>query len=203
MKTRYVYAVVFVMALSISASVRASELPETSIYHLDVELTDQHGTTRSLDTYRGHAVVLSMFYATCPNVCPVLISTIQRMERKLSADERAKLRVILVSVDPETDTPEILSQVAARHRIDLDRWQLARATPRDVRKIAAVLGVKYRKLPDGEFSHTTILTLVDADGVVRAHSAKIPGIDDSFFQAIRGTNMSAYDQNESASATDG
>ncbi len=107
------------------------------------------------------------------------------MERKLPADGRAKLRVILVSVDPETDTPEILNEVAVKHRINLDRWMLARAGPQDVRKIAAVVRVKYRKLPDGEFSHTSVLTLIDSEGVVRAQSAKLPGIDDTFFQAIK------------------
>jgi protein SCO1/2 len=178
-------AVLLVMAINLGASGYASELPETSIYQLDVKLTDQDATALSLETYRGHPVVISMFYATCPNVCPVLISTIQMMERKLTVDERTKLRVLLVSVDPETDTPEVLSRVATEHRIDLDRWTLARAAPQDVRKIAAVLGVKYRQLPDGEFSHTSVLTLVDDEGLVRAQSAKIPGIDDTFFQAIR------------------
>ena len=140
MKNRCVYATVFVMAMSISVSAYASELPETSIYHLDVKLIDQHGTAQPLDTFRGHPVIISMFYATCPNMCPVLISTIQMMERKLPAAELAKLRVILVSVDPETDTPEILRRLAAKHHIDLDRWKLERATRQDVRKIAAVLG---------------------------------------------------------------
>ena len=185
MKSHCMYAAMFVLAMSIGTTGDASELPDTSIYHLDVKLTDQHGTVQSLDTFRGHPVVISMFYATCPNVCPVLISTIQMMERKLHADELAKLRVMLVSVDPETDTPEILSRVAVKHHIDLDRWKLARATPQDVRKIAAVLRVRYRQLPDGEFSHTSVLTLVDDHGVVRAHSAKIPGIDDDFYQAIK------------------
>ncbi len=179
------HVALFVLALSVNLSGHASELPETSIYHLKVKLTDQRGTIQSLDTFRGHPVVVGMFYATCPNVCPVLISTIQMMERKLPADYLAKLRVILVSVDPETDTPEILSRVAARHHVDPGRWKLTRAAPQDVRKIAAVLSVKYRKLPDGEFSHTSVLTLVDSEGVVRAQSAKIPGIDDSFFQAIK------------------
>ncbi len=183
MKAQCVYAAV--LAMSIGASGYAVELPETSIYHLDVELIDQDGTDQALDTFRGYPVVISMFYATCPNVCPVLISTIQMMERKLPADGRAKLRVILVSVDPETDTPEILNEVAVKHRINLDRWMLARAGPQDVRKIAAVVSVKYRKLPDGEFSHTSVLTLIDSEGVVRAQSAKLPGIDDTFFQAIK------------------
>jgi len=188
MKSYCVYVSLLVFALSMSISGHTSELPENSIYQLKVKLTDQHNTHQSLDAYRGHPVVISMFYATCPNICPVLISTIQMMERKLSANELAKLRVILVSVDPQTDTPEVLNRVAVRHHIDLDRWKLTQATPQDVRKIAAVLGVKYRQLPDGEFSHTSVLTLVDEKGVVLAQSAKIPGVDDTFFQVIKNTS---------------
>ena len=184
MKTHRAHVIVFTLVLSICASADTSDLPETSIYNLDVNITDQDGAVQSLDTYRGHPVVISMFYATCPNVCPILISTIQMMERKLPADELSKLRVLLVSVDPENDTPQVLQQVALRHHIDTDRWKLTRATPQDVRKIAAVLSVKYRKLPDGEFNHTSILTLVDGEGVVQAQSAKIPGIDDAFLRAI-------------------
>ncbi len=185
MKPRRWHAIVFTLALSMYTSAHTSDLPETSIYHLDVNITDQQGTLQSLDTFRGYPVVISMFYATCPNVCPVLISTIQMLERTLSANELSKLRVILVSVDPENDTPQVLAQVAARHRIDTQRWKLTRATAQDVRKIAAVLSVRYRKLPSGEFNHTSILTLVDGEGVVRARSAKIPGIDDAFLRALK------------------
>ena len=95
------------------------------------------------------------------------------------------MRALLVSVDPENDTPQVLQQVAMKHHIDTDRWKLTRAASQDVRKIAAVLSVKYRQLPDGEFNHTSILTLVDGEGVVRAQSAKIPGIDEAFLRAIK------------------
>ncbi len=61
------------------------------------------------------------------------------------------------------------------------------AGPRHARKIAAVLSVKYRKLSNGEFNHSSILTLVDEEGVVLAQSAKIPGIDESFLRAINET----------------
>ena len=50
--------------------------------------------------------------------------------------------------------------------------------------IAAVLSVQFRKLPNDEFNHTSILTLVDRKGVAQARSAKIPGIDESFLRAI-------------------
>ena len=185
MKPHHWQAIVISLALGFVTSADAAELPETSIYQLAVNMTDQSGGVQSLSTFRGHPVVISMFYATCPNVCPVLISTIQSLERALPADKLSDLRVLLISVDPDTDTPEVLAEVAARHRINTQRWKLTRATAQDVRKIAAVLSVKYRKLPSGEFNHTSILTLLDREGVVRAESAKIPGIDDAFLRAIK------------------
>jgi protein SCO1/2 len=185
MKAAFPYTVAFALALNLIGSVQAADLPETSIYHLDVTLTDQQGIEQSLDTFRGHPVIVSMFYATCPYVCPLLISTIQLIERQLPTNELSQLRVLLVSVDPANDTPQVLNQVAAKHHIDTDRWKLARATPQDVRKIAAVLSVRYRKLPNDEFNHTSILTLVDGNGVVQERSTKIPGIDESFLRAIK------------------
>ena len=180
-----VLVIAFALAVTTSGLVHAADLPESSLYNLNVTLTDQQGLEQSLDTYLGYPVIVSMFYATCPNVCPILISTIQSLERQLSANELSKLRVILVSLDPANDTPQVLHQVAIKHHIDIGRWKLVRATARDVRMIAAVLSVQYRKLPNDEFNHTSNLTLIDRKGVVRARSAKIPGIDKSFLRAIR------------------
>ena len=159
--------------------------PDTSIYQLASKITDQGGHEQSLDTYQGHPVIISMFYGSCPHVCPMLISAIQMTEKELTPENRANLRVLLVSIDPEKDTPEALQEVADQHRVDAARWKLTRASDKDVRKIAAVLGIKYRKLPDGEFNHSTVLTLLDEDGVIRARTSKIPGVDPEFLQELR------------------
>ena len=61
MSTHCLKTILWVLAMGISALSNASELPATSIYHLDVKLTDQHGTNQSLDTFAGHPVIVSMF----------------------------------------------------------------------------------------------------------------------------------------------
>ena len=79
-----------------------------SIYALSASLVDQRGRPVGLDVFRGHPVLISMFYASCPDACPLLIADLQRIERDLSPRIRADLRIVLVSLDPGRDPPDAL-----------------------------------------------------------------------------------------------
>lgn len=158
---------------------------DNSIYQMPVALTDQDNNTFGLDVFNDHPIIISMFYGKCPHVCPLLISTIQLTEKQLTPEQRKNLRVLLVSLDPENDTPAALKAVAAKQNVDTTRWKLTRAEEQDVRKIAAVLGIRYRGLPDGEFNHSTILTLLDRSGAIRAKSSKLAAVDEEFLGIIR------------------
>ena len=78
-----------------------------------------------------------MFYGSCPATCPLIIDTLRAVERKLDEPQRQQLRVLLVSLDAEHDTPAALRQVADTRRIDTARWTLAHADAAAVRRIAA------------------------------------------------------------------
>lgn len=147
-----------------------------SLYALDVPLVTQTGAVEGIDVARGHPVLLSMFYTTCPMACPLLIQDIQALEGGLLPEERDGLRVVLVSLDPAHDDPAAMRDVITRHDLDA-RWTLG-AVPEDaVREVAATLGVRYRPLAGGGFAHTAVLTLVDADGRVVARSEGTDGRD--------------------------
>ena len=60
-----------------------------------------------------------------------------------------------------------------------------RAQANDVRRIAAVLGVQYKRLDDGEFSHSSALVLLDAQGRVLARSEKLGEADPEFVGAVQ------------------
>jgi protein SCO1/2 len=173
------------MGISKAQSLAVDSLPPNSVYQLQVSVEDQFGDVTGLDRYRGKPVLVTMFYATCPHVCPMLISTIQLTESKLSAEERADLRVLTISIDPERDTPEKLLETLERHSVDGDRWSMVRSDPDDLRTIAGVFGVRYKQLPDGEFNHTTRIVLLDREGVQIASTEKLGRHDAAFLEAIR------------------
>ncbi len=102
-------------------------MPTASIYQLDATLTDQAGRAHGLDMYRGHPVLITMFYASCPAACPLIIDTLRATEKDLTAAQRADLRVLMISIDPERDTVAALRSLAEQRRIDTTRWTLARA----------------------------------------------------------------------------
>lgn len=145
-------------------SVPAMTTSGPSIYPLAVSLHDERGAAIGLDVYRGHPVVVSMFYGSCPVACPLIVSHVKEVESRLPAAARADLRVLLVSFDPARDTPAALSAIAKTRGLDLSRWTLATGSDDDVRQVAAVLGVSYRALPGGAFSHDSVITVLDREG---------------------------------------
>jgi protein SCO1 len=158
-----------------------AEVPPDSVYQLHAELTTQKAATAGLDLHRGHPTLISMFYAGCTTACPMLITAMQLYESHLDESSRARLRVLLVSFDAARDTPQQLDRVANQHRTDPARWTLASASDPEVRRIAALRGVSYRLLPDGDFDHSLLITLLDSEGRIVASTTKL--IDDEEFQA--------------------
>jgi protein SCO1/2 len=138
---------------------------DRSIYALSMSLTDQDGRRIGLDVFRGKPVFVGMFYGTCPAACPLLISTIRRAMSELGSGTDAEVRVLLVSFDPERDTPQALHAIAVQRGLDA-RWRLANAPDDQVRDLAALLGIQYRRLPDGSFSHTSSIVLLDRTGAI-------------------------------------
>lgn len=158
-------------------------LAGTSVYNLEATFTDQHGKAFDFAAVRGSAVLTTMFYASCTSICPLLISQLKWVDEKLPPDVRAKTQVVLVSLDPERDDAEKLQALAKQHGIDDPRWHFLR-TPKDhVREVAAVLGVRYASLPDGEISHSPVIALLDREGAIVTRSEVSSGEMDSLVAA--------------------
>jgi protein SCO1/2 len=156
-----------------------------SIYALSASLVDQRGRAVGLNVFRGHPVLISMFYASCPDACPLLIADLQRIERELPPRIRADLRIVLVSLDPGRDTPDALLALARARHVDESRWRLLRAPEDTVREIAALLGIKYRRLPDGNFNHSSVITLLSPDGAIVARDEAIGGPHEALLRSLR------------------
>lgn len=174
--------ILFALLLAATAHA-ASPLPSDSLYQLSVPLTDQDGHAAPFAAGRGTPQIVSMFYTSCTMVCPMIIDTMKATRR--AAGEPADLHLLAVSFDPERDDIAALRRYAAAHKLDLRWWTLARTAPQDTRSLAALLGVQYRKLPDGEFNHSSALLLLDAEGRIVARTNIIGRTDPEFVAAVR------------------
>ncbi|MCD9231076.1 SCO family protein [Ralstonia pseudosolanacearum] len=162
----------------------AGPLAAGSLYASGAALTDQSGRVFHLADLRGEPVLVSMFYSSCSMVCPMIFETIRATLDKGGKSARDGVRVLMITVDPERDSVAVLKKTAADHGAD-DRWQLARADSSGTRSIAALLGVQYRRLADGDFNHSSTIVLLDAQGRINARTNTLGATDPKLVQAMR------------------
>ncbi|BCT91695.1 SCO family protein [Lysobacter helvus] len=160
--------------------------PADSVYQLSVPLTDARGKTQDWRALEGKPRIVAMFYTSCPYMCPLIVESAKAVVHALPAAERERVGVVLISLDPARDTPAVLRDTATKRNIDTTRWLVAAPAPADVRKIAGVLDVRYRRLADGNFNHTSALVLLDAKGRIVARTEQVgPEPDAAFLSAVR------------------
>jgi protein SCO1/2 len=182
----------FVFTILVSAcagAVHAADapvIPGDSVYRFDATLSDQSGASFRLSARRGRPLLVAMFYTSCRYVCPLIIDSAKGVEHALSESERKQLGIVLISLDPARDDTAALKSVFDKRKLDAARWTLARTSETNVRTLAALLGVRYRALADGEFNHTSALVLLDGEGRRLASSEALGAKPDpEFLAAVR------------------
>ena len=149
-----------------SAPVAENEL---SLYRLNGAWRDQRDTTFDFAALRGGPVVVAMFYGSCKTMCPALLKDIGNIDHALSPADRARTNYVLVTFDGANDTPEVRRKLASEFQLDPSRTHLISGSDRDVRVLANVLGVQYRRISNGVFAHNAMIHLLDAQGVDVMH----------------------------------
>ncbi|MGH8040442.1 MAG: SCO family protein [Rudaea sp.] len=167
------------------APARAAELPGDSVYRLPVALTNQDGHTFHLADHTGKPQLVSMFYTSCQYMCPLIIESLKRTQKAIAQDGQAKPAVLMVSFDAQRDVPAHLKEVFGQRKLDATTWTLAHTDAASVRQLAAVLDIQYRALPDGEFNHTSVMILLDAQGRIVARTDKMDALDADFVAAAK------------------
>lgn len=173
------------IAWLLAASAWSADAPRNSVYQLDAPLVDQQDRATTLGAQRGRPLLVTMFYSSCQHACPMIIETAKAVQAKLVASQREPIDVLMISLDPKRDTPQKLRDLARQRKIDLQHWTLAQPRPEDVRAIAALLDIRYRALAGGEFNHSSVLILLDADGRIKARTEQLTSVEPAFFGALQ------------------
>jgi len=134
----------------------------------DFVLTDAKGKTRRLADFRGKAVVLFFGYTQCPDVCPAAMATLAEAMRQLGPLSHA-VQGIFITLDPERDTPELLSRyVPAFHPSFIGLHGNAAQTE----AVAKEFKVVFRKVPGATaetytVDHSAGMFVFDPEGRLR------------------------------------
>ena len=95
-------------------------------------LQDQAGHAAGLPLAPGHYAIVTFLYTNCPDVCPVVAGTLNRVLHTATA-RRAGLRVLAVSVDPKGDTPASVKKFTREHQL-VPAFRYLTGTPSSLRR---------------------------------------------------------------------
>ncbi len=162
----------------------ADALGDGSLYDLDMTWTDQDAQPRTLAEVGSRPMVMAMIYTTCNHTCPLIIADLKQIESALTPAQRAKMNFVLVTLDPETDTPAQLQSFARESKLDTAHWTLLTGTSSDVRMLSATLGIRYRPGETGEIAHSNALTIIDTNGSIAYQQRGVGGGYDAALGAL-------------------
>ena len=154
----------------------SESLPALSIYHLPATWTNQEGQQLQLEELKGSVLVMVMIYTQCKAACPRLVADMRNLESKIAEEDLDKLKFVLVSIDPEYDTPDRMKAFAKENRMEEDHWLFLRGDEETTMEFAAVLAVNYKRISPIDFTHSNIISVFDEEGVL-VHQREGLGVD--------------------------
>lgn len=142
------------------------EISEESIFNLTSEWKTQDNKAIHLSDLKGKVNVMVMIYTSCKAACPRLVADMRDIESKLPKDKLKDLNFVLISIDPENDTPDKLKEFAKINFMTQNHWTFLQGNTSTVQEFANVLAVKYKKITPIDFSHSNIISVFNKEGVL-------------------------------------
>lgn len=143
---------------------KGSAISKKSIYLLDAKWKDQNNKSMQLKNLEGKPVVMTMLYSTCTKSCPIIVNYMKGVQDLLSDEERSKVNFLVISINPEKDTPKVLKEFEKKNKLD-NNFSLLNGSPDSVLEVASLVGIRYAKDGD-EFSHTNKILILNKKGEI-------------------------------------
>lgn len=136
----------------------------------DFTLLDQQGRTVDRSVFDGQWDVVFFGFTNCPDICPATMTVLGQAKRELEAQGQQPLpRIVLVSVDPERDTPEAMARYVTYFGND-NLGLTGELT--EIRKLTDALGIFFQKAgATGDaygVDHSTVVLVIGPSGRLKA-----------------------------------
>ena len=130
-------------------------------------LTNQNGAPFGSADLQGKVWIASFIFTTCKGPCPLISSRMADTQKPL---EKTDVHLVSFTIDPETDTPEVLREYAKSLQAAPGRWEFLTGSQETIHALAQQ-GFKLTAMEGGEdrFVHATRAVLVDRKGAIRGY----------------------------------
>lgn len=129
----------------------------------DFALVDDQGMPFSLENLRGRWTFMVFGFTACQDVCPRLLAELSEVDNKLRAQNSLMPQFVMVSVDPEHDSPPLLHQYIKNFNLD---FVAATGEPQQIRELAKELSVFYLKIKNNEGDVGATQYTIDQGGTI-------------------------------------
>ena len=127
-------------------------------------LLDETGKPFTVEHLKGHWTLMFFGFASCPDICPTTLATLSRLTKTLEPDILANTQVVMVTVDPARDTPEVLEPYI--HFFNED-FNALTGEFLEIKRLADNLNVAFNKVVQGDsysVDHSANIVLINPYG---------------------------------------
>ncbi|MGE6793768.1 protein SCO1/2 [Pseudomonas guineae] len=133
-----------------------------------LSLTDQDGEAVAIDQLKDQWSLLFFGYTFCPDICPATLAQLRQLQGQLPPQTLSKLRIVLVTVDPNRDTPQQLKKYLEYFDAGFIGWTGEQAT---IQKLANAVSIPFIPADTSKenytVDHSGNLVLIGPDGKQR------------------------------------
>ena len=140
----------------------------------------------TLHKWRGDLLLVFFGFTHCPDVCPLTLGRLAKVYEDLGRPE--DVQVVMITVDPARDTPELTQRYAGSFDADLSVWAAAaRTSPAPLKPFSSATV----SLTDRDFLHTDSVALLDREGKMRFiyGQDKVAGLTEDLSRILRARNF--------------
>lgn len=155
-------------------------------FPLDQDITRTQNTFLNQDSVKvefpkiikDKITLMAMVYTHCPDICPMTTHNMYLVQQRLPDELKDKVRFVVISFDPNRDTPAVLKKFAEIRDITFDNWTLLSGDEQNTKEVMLKFDIK--AIPsdssydeNGELSynviHTDRISLIDQKGRLRSN----------------------------------
>lgn len=139
----------------------------------DFVLVERSGKSTSLADLRGAIWIADFIYTTCQDTCPLQTAEMAKLQEQLAGQPGLKL--VSISVDPEKDTPQVLSDYANRYKADAGRWLFLTGAKEQITQLVqggfrlSAASAAAGSAETGVILHSPRFVLIDKEAQIRGY----------------------------------